>query len=49
MTKVETILARAKQLQAAHGCKLDEALAILHLEHAMLPVWKRVWLWFFGE
>lgn len=49
MAKAEQILARAKELQTQHGIKLGEALHLMHIEHQMLPVWKRVWLWFFGE
>jgi hypothetical protein len=49
MTKIENILTRAKDLMTQHNIKLSEALHLMHIEHSMLPVWKRVWLWFFGE
>ena len=46
---IEKILARAKEIQTLHNVKLPEALHLMHIEHQMLPVWKRVWLWLFGE
>ena len=48
MTTAEEILKRAEAIMLKHSVNLPSAIALLHLEHHMLPPWLRVKRWFTG-